>query len=71
VIHEFYVMIPNDGTKAHIFEYKKSVNWAANLSVCGMVKNFISYSLLFKIKPGDGRPTCRTCAKIAKKRGWL
>jgi len=71
MIHEKYVMVPGDGTKAHIFEYKKGIKWASNMSACGMIKDFISYALFFKIEPGDGRPTCRVCAKIAKERGWL
>jgi len=70
MIHEKYVIRgPRTHSlreKAHIFQRNPPKMWVSAGSICGLSGSFMKES-----EPGDGRPSCKTCARIAKKRGWL
>lgn len=69
MIHNNFII--REGTpKAHIFEGGRDDDgkfWANIWPLCGMSVD-VGYR---RSDAGDGRPVCRVCAKIAKRRGWV
>jgi hypothetical protein len=59
------------GKIAHLFEIDqpdpKIGYWSDITSICGRVMVFDPRLS----KPGDGRPVCIPCAKVAKRMGWV
>lgn len=65
MIHKNFIT-RDDSAVCHIYELHSN-KYSSIKSVCGIRLRFSPWY----VKPGDGRPVCVTCARIALKRGWV